>query len=98
MKASSRMNTGLLASLADGTLRPAAAAQRVVRKPALLSELLAGVRESKARVKFGSAKALLLLSEQSPATVLPAWDQVTALLDSEWRPCCPGCWHPSAGR
>jgi hypothetical protein len=41
------------------------------------------VDEQPARIKFGCAKVLVLISEQSPKTLLPNWKQLKARLDSD---------------
>ncbi len=56
--------------------------KKVLKDPTLVPVLLDGVKSSKARVRFGSAKVLRRLSETNPELLLPHWDRfVTRLSD-----------------
>jgi len=70
-------------SLADGSVRAEGVVPQVVGRPALLPEIFTGLDQPKARVKFGCAKVLQLLSESSPKLILPHWEQLTARLEHE---------------
>ena len=53
------------------------------REPASLAGLLKGLESTVARVKFGSCKALLLLSAEQPALLYPHFDFFVKQLDCE---------------
>jgi hypothetical protein len=59
----------------------AALAEKVIRDPALLPELVEGLAADTARVKFGCAKILRLLSERQPELLYPHFDFFVGLLD-----------------
>lgn len=59
------------------------AAEKALANPGILSGLIEGVGAEEARVKFGSAKALLILSEMAPAKLSRQVDFFEELLDSE---------------
>jgi len=58
-------------------------AERVIKKPSLLPELLSGIRSTKPEVKFGSAKTLRIISEKAPRTMYAHMDFFEKLLDSD---------------
>lgn len=60
-----------------------AIAERVVGQPELLSEVVEGLSSDNARTRYGSAKVLRLISEQSPVTLYPQLDRFIALLGSD---------------
>ncbi len=57
-------------------------AQRVIQRPALLTEVVQGLDSDTARIKFGCAKVLRLISEQRPDLLYPHFDYFVRLLDS----------------
>lgn len=83
MKRSLSSGSSIWAELAGGKVRAEAVAPCVLEKPALLPEIFAGLDERPARVKFGCAKVLFLVSERDPSVLLPFWDQLAARLASE---------------
>lgn len=58
-----------------------ALAARVMANSALLAEVLGGLDASTARVRFGCAALLEIISEKQPALLLPHFDIFVALLD-----------------
>jgi len=72
--------------LAERLSKPEADVRRVVaeviRKPELVVALLEGPESRFARVRFGSSKALRLLSEQRPELLYPYFRVVVAQLDN----------------
>ncbi len=83
MKTSSVADSKIWSSLASGKVRPEIIATRVVEKPGLLTELFPGLDQPQARVKFGCAKILLLVSETRPKLLLPYWEELNPLLKAE---------------
>ncbi len=64
-------------------LNPAKLARKAIGNLALLPTLIEGLSATKANTKFGSARALCLVSEQSPAVLHPYFDDFVRLLDHE---------------
>jgi hypothetical protein len=58
-------------------------AQRVVRDPGLLPDLLDGLHSDRAAVKYGCAKVLRIVSETEPGLVYPYIDLFEGLLRAE---------------
>jgi hypothetical protein len=58
-------------------------ADQVMENPDLLEELLNGVSAEDAKVRFGSAKALRVISEKNPQLLYPRMSFFADLLDSE---------------
>lgn len=58
-------------------------AEKVVKNPSLLPELLAGIASIKPRVRFGSAKILRIISKKNPRILYSHMEFFEALLDSE---------------
>jgi hypothetical protein len=58
-------------------------AQRIVGKPGLLPDVLAGLRADKAKIKYRCLKVLRLLSEKQPAILYPDLDYYAGLLGSD---------------
>jgi hypothetical protein len=81
-KVDAMTKANLLSRLAVDAVAPQIVAEAVTRKPEMLPELFAGLGERSARIKFGCAKVLLLVSERSPATLSPHAGRLVALLDS----------------
>jgi hypothetical protein len=55
---------------------------RVIRNPELISEIAEGLNANKARIKYGCARILRLLSEKKPEILYPRFDFFVDLLDS----------------
>lgn len=58
-------------------------AEKMINNPDLLPELLDGISSIKARIRFGSAKILRIISEKNPGILYPSMDFFVNLLDSE---------------
>ena len=56
---------------------------RIIRSPELISEIIEGLSVDKARIKYGCAKILRLLSEKNPEILYPRFDFFVELLDSD---------------
>lgn len=55
---------------------------RVIGKPELIPEIIEGLNDKTARIKYGCAKILRLLSEKRPELLYPEFDFFVELLDS----------------
>jgi hypothetical protein len=62
---------------------PEQMARAVVRTPALLQEVIEGLNAKPARVKYGCAKALRVVSEERPDLLYPKFDYFARLLGHE---------------
>jgi hypothetical protein len=58
-------------------------AEKVIEDTTFLPELISGLQASEARIKFGSNKVLILISEKNPAVLYPKLDFFISLLDNE---------------
>ena len=58
-------------------------AERVIRNPKLLPELLESISSERAGIKFKSAKILKIISEERPELLYLKWDFFEKLLDCE---------------
>ncbi|MBN2015294.1 hypothetical protein JW766_00485 [Candidatus Dojkabacteria bacterium] len=63
--------------------KPDTLVQKVISSKMLLSEVMEGVTFNKARVKFGCAKILRIISDKNPKLLYPHWNFFVDLLDSE---------------
>jgi hypothetical protein len=64
---------------------PERIARKVLAKPALVAEIIQGLQADAARVKYGCAKVLRLVSERAPELVYPRFDVFVRMLDHENR-------------
>lgn len=55
-------------------------ADHVIKNPALLSALFAGLEMDKAKIRYGCLKVLRIVSEKAPERLYPDFDRVSALL------------------
>ncbi len=62
---------------------PEQVARAVVKNPALLEEVIEGLNAEPARVKYGCAKALRVISEERPDLLYPQFDYFVRLLSHE---------------
>ncbi len=62
---------------------PSRVANIVARNPEQMASILMGLTAKEARVKYGCAKVLLMLSEKRPLALYPRFDFLAGLLDSE---------------
>ena len=77
------MDLGLHKSIARRGFHRDAMATRVIRNPALLAELFAGLGADKADVKYGCEKVLRRISEKTPALLYPYFDVFVQMLDAK---------------
>ncbi len=77
--------TAPLARIPQAALNPQRLALKAIRQPRLLPAIIEGLKADKARVKYGCAKALRLISEQCPDRLYPFFDVFVQLLDHENR-------------
>jgi hypothetical protein len=77
--------TAALARIPQAALNPQRLALKAIRQPRLLRAIIEGLKADKARVKYGCAKALRLISEQRPDRLYPFFDCFVHLLDHENR-------------
>jgi hypothetical protein len=77
--------TAPLARIPQAALNPQRLALKAIRQPRLLPAIIDGLKGDKARVKYGCAKALRLISEQRPDRLYPFFDIFVQLLDHENR-------------
>jgi hypothetical protein len=78
------MTTNRLATLiASPAANHSAITERVIERPGLLLEVLAGLRADRARIRFGCLKVLRLLSERRPSMLYPHFDQFVSLLGDD---------------
>lgn len=71
----------ILNLIANKEIEPENIAERVMEKPNLLPELMSGVSSRNARIRFGSAKILRMISKKNPETLYSSWDFFVELLD-----------------
>ena len=60
-----------------------AIANSVIEQPAALPDILEGLGAKEARVKYGCAKVLRIISEKAPALLYPRFDIFVDLLDND---------------
>jgi hypothetical protein len=58
-------------------------AEKVIKNSELLPELFTGLQTTEARIKYGSNKVLMIISEKNPAVLYPKFDYFVIQLDSE---------------
>ncbi len=75
--------SNLLTSIARKGANKETIAQKVIRQPKLLPEVLAGLDAEKPAVKYGCASVLRFVSEKQPALLAPQLDRFIELLDCE---------------
>jgi hypothetical protein len=72
---------GSLALARQAASNPQELARRVIKNPRLLEKVMDGLGAETARVKFGCAKALRVISETRPDLLYPRFDFFVCLLD-----------------
>ena len=72
---------GSLALARQAASNPQELARRVIKNPRLLKKVMDGLGAETARVKFGCAKALRVISETRPDLLYPRFDFFVRLLD-----------------
>ena len=58
-------------------------AEKVIKNSELLPELFAGLQTTEARIKYGSNKVLIIISEKNPSVLYPKLDFFTDQLDND---------------
>ena len=76
-------NLSLLQQIARKNSDKDKIAEKVIEDTNYLPELISGLQASEARIKFGSNKVLILISEKNPAVLYPKLDFFISLLDNE---------------
>jgi hypothetical protein len=79
------MATKLVDGFAKKSITAVELKERVQKNPALLPAVLAGVQSSKAAIRYGCSKTLLLLSQDHPEQVYPYSEFFVELLESNYR-------------
>jgi hypothetical protein len=72
-----------LSFIEDKTFKPEAAAEMALKDEKALQELLDGVLSKKDAVRYGSFKALNVLSEKHPERLYSKWDFFASLMRSD---------------
>ena len=79
------MENELLQRLVDKSMTKEELLQKVKQDFDLLPIILSGVSSSKAAIRYGCAKVLMVLSEEYPEKLYPYMDSFIDLLDSKYR-------------
>lgn len=79
------MTPDLLQQLLEKAITPDELLLKVKQNGDVLLLILRGVSSSKAAIRYGCAKVLLAVSEDSPAQLYPYMDTFIALLESKYR-------------
>lgn len=74
-----------LVRIHQAALNPQRLARKAIKNPRLFPRIAAGLNADQARIKYGCAKALRLISEQCPDVLYPHFDFFVRLLDHENR-------------
>jgi hypothetical protein len=77
--------TAPLASIRQAALSPPGLARKAIANPRLLPDIFEGLGADKPRIRYGCAKALRRISEQSPGMLYPHFDFFVRHLDHENR-------------
>jgi hypothetical protein len=75
--------TPLQRQLADRRSDKEKLADKVIRNPDLLPEVIYGLESDAAAIKYGSAKILRMVSDREPALLYPWMDLFSKMLDSD---------------
>ena len=75
--------TAPLYPISQAALKPQQLARKAIRNPRLVSRILEGLKVDRARIKYGCAKALRIVSELRPDLLYPQFDFFVRLLDHE---------------
>ncbi len=73
----------LIAQVARKDVDKEKIADKVIKYPDLLSEIMEGQRAQKADIKYGCAKVIRIVSEREPALLYPQIDTFIELLDGD---------------
>jgi hypothetical protein len=78
------MNDRLITLLTDkGTKASAEIAHALIKTPSKVDLAIEGLNSGKAKIKYGLARALLMLSEQKPEILYPFFDKFVELLSGK---------------
>ena len=72
-----------LARTFQAAQNPQRLASKAIRNPRLIPDIMEGMTADKARIKYGCAKALRIISEQRPDLLYPQFDFFVHMLDHE---------------
>jgi len=72
-----------LARILQATLNPHRLARKAIRNPRLVPHVIEGLKADQARIKYGCAKALRIISELRPELLYPQFNFFVCLLDHE---------------
>ena len=72
-----------LAHIRQAALNPGQLARKAIKRRRLVPDIIEGLGEDKARIKYGCAKALRIMSELRPDLLYPQFDFFVRLLDHE---------------
>lgn len=75
--------TQLLTDIQDKSLDKKGIAEHVAEEPSHIPDLITALEDKKARIRYGCAKILHLLSETHPDLLYPYFDSFTSLLKNE---------------
>jgi hypothetical protein len=70
-----------LAQIRQAALNPPRLARKAIKNHGFIPVVIGGLKEDKARIKYGCAKALRIVSEQRPDLLYPYFDFFVGLLD-----------------
>jgi hypothetical protein len=76
-------NLSLLQQIARKNSDKDKIAEKVIEDTNYLPELISGLQASEARIKYGSNKVLIIISEKNPAVLYPKLDFFISQLDNE---------------
>ena len=75
--------TAPLAQIRQAALNPSQLARKAIKNRRLFPAIMEGLKADRARIKYGCAKALRIVSEQRPDLLYPQFDFFVRLLDHE---------------
>jgi hypothetical protein len=79
------MTTTLVQRLKNKTITPDTLADKTAADPTILPDILAGLHDKTAAIRYGSSKTLIILSQTDPQLLYPHFDDFVHLLDSPHR-------------
>lgn len=77
--------TDILEKLERKEIKAEDVARNAIKDPNLLPEIFVGISSKKARIKYGCAKALRIISKENPEKLYPRMNFFTEQLDSDKR-------------
>lgn len=73
---------GILEKLGERAITAEELAEEAEKKPKLLPEIFEGVSSANPQIKYGCAKTLRIVSQDSPKILYPKWDFFVEMLES----------------